>query len=181
MNRYYLVAILLFSWSYSARADNWPQWRGPERNGHVSSGTWPSSLKEPHLVQSWRVEMPPSYSGPVVSADRVFVTYSRGKEHEGVRALDRQTGKEVWKSEWKGAMTVAGLGTSMGSWIRATPALDGKRLYVFFGKSGVFCFDLDGKELWQTSVGDRTSGWGSGSSPLLYKNLLIVKIGRAHV
>ena len=45
-------------------------------------------------------------------------------------ALDRQTGKEVWKAEWKGAMTVAGLGTSMGSWIRATPALDGKRLWT---------------------------------------------------
>jgi outer membrane protein assembly factor BamB len=56
----------------------------------------------------------------------------------------------------------------------STPTTDGKRLYVFFGKSGVFCFDLDGKELWQTSVGDGTSRWGSGSSPLLYKNLLIV-------
>ncbi len=56
----------------------------------------------------------------------------------------------------------------------STPTTDGERLYVFFGKSGVFCFDLDGKELWQTSVGEGTNGWGSGCSPLLYKNLLIV-------
>src|SRR5262249_28280188 len=51
---------------------------------------------------------------------------------------------------------------------------DGKRLYVFFGKSGVYCLDLDGKEIWQASVGTATHGWGSSNSPLLYKNLVII-------
>jgi hypothetical protein len=55
-----------------------------------------------------------------------------------------------------------------------TPITDGERLYVFFGKSGVYCFDLDGKELWHESVGKNTNGWGSGASPILYKDLLIV-------
>jgi|TARA_B100000809_G_scaffold146535_1_gene144083 outer membrane protein assembly factor BamB len=65
-------------------------------------------------------------------------------------ALDRQTGKEVWKAEWKGAMTVAGLGTSMGSWIRATPALDGKRLYVAGMPDLLVCLDpQSGAERWQ--------------------------------
>jgi outer membrane protein assembly factor BamB len=56
----------------------------------------------------------------------------------------------------------------------STPTTDGQRLYVFFGKSGVFCFDLDGKELWHQTVGKGTHGWGSGASPLLYKDLVIV-------
>jgi outer membrane protein assembly factor BamB len=55
-----------------------------------------------------------------------------------------------------------------------TPITDGERLYVFFGKSGVYCFDLDGKELWHESVGKNTNGWGSGASPIFYKDLLIV-------
>ena len=56
----------------------------------------------------------------------------------------------------------------------STPATDGERLYVFFGKSGVFCFDLDGKQLWHVLVGKNTSGWGSATSPVLYKDLLLV-------
>ncbi len=56
----------------------------------------------------------------------------------------------------------------------STPASDGERLYVFFGKSGVYCFDLDGNEIWHVMVGKNTNGWGSGALPLLYKNLVIV-------
>ena len=53
----------------------------------------------------------------------------------------------------------------------STPTTDGERLYVFFGKSGVFCFDLDGNELWHVSVGDGINGWGSGCSPILYRQI----------
>jgi outer membrane protein assembly factor BamB len=56
----------------------------------------------------------------------------------------------------------------------STPASDGERLYVFFGKMGVYCFDLDGNEIWHVRVGKNTNGWGSGASPLLYKNLVII-------
>ena len=56
----------------------------------------------------------------------------------------------------------------------STPVSDGERLYVFFGKSGVFCFDLDGQQLWQSSVGEGTNGWGSGCSPVLFDKLLLV-------
>ena len=55
-----------------------------------------------------------------------------------------------------------------------TPTTDGKHIWVFFGKSGVFQFDLEGKKLWNTSVGDGTHGWGCGTSPVLWKDLVIV-------
>src|SRR5262249_54722010 len=53
-------------------------------------------------------------------------------------------------------------------------ASDGDRLYAFFGKSGVYCLDLDGKEIWHGDVGTHTSGWGSSNSPVLYKDLVIL-------
>src|SRR5262249_28647778 len=85
-------------------------------------------------------------------------------------------GKILWAREFRPALPehkYEGEGSYHG-YSAATPTTDGERLYVFFGKSGVFCFDLDGKELWHTSVGTGTNGWGSGASPLLYKDMLIV-------
>ena len=55
-----------------------------------------------------------------------------------------------------------------------TPVTDGEHLYIFFGKSGVFKFDLDGNQIWRTSIGTETHGWGCGTSPVLYENLVIV-------
>jgi hypothetical protein len=57
----------------------------------------------------------------------------------------------------------------------STPASDGRRLYVFFGASGVYCLNLaDGAEVWHAEVGSKTAGWGSGNSPVLFEDLLIV-------
>jgi outer membrane protein assembly factor BamB len=57
-----------------------------------------------------------------------------------------------------------------------TPASDGQRVFAFFGKTGVVAFDMEGNKLWQSSVGTESDprGWGSASSPILYKNLVIV-------
>ena len=51
---------------------------------------------------------------------------------------------------------------------------DGKQIFVFFGKEGVFAFDMDGRQIWQADVGTGTHGWGSGTSPILYEDLVIV-------
>ncbi len=56
----------------------------------------------------------------------------------------------------------------------STPVTDGENLFVFFGKTGVLAFDLKGKQLWQADVGSKTDQWGSATSPLVYKNLVIV-------
>ena len=53
-------------------------------------------------------------------------------------------------------------------------SIDADRVYVFFGKSGVFAFDLEGRQLWHAKVGSRTSGWGSAASPVLDGDLVIV-------
>jgi outer membrane protein assembly factor BamB len=56
----------------------------------------------------------------------------------------------------------------------STPTTDGTHLYVFFGKSGVYCLDLDGKQVWHAEVGSNTRGWGSSNSPVLFNDLLII-------
>jgi outer membrane protein assembly factor BamB len=92
--------------------------------------------------------------------------------------LDRDSGKVLWdksiapvlpEDPYSGNFTQHGYASH-------TPVSDGRRAYVFFGKTGVLAFDLDGKKLWQTSVGTGSGphGWGSASSPILYKNLVIV-------
>ena len=138
--------------SLSAASDTgtWPQWRGAMRDGSVNAGSWPDNLRQPTMKQSWRIELPPSYSGPVVSTDRVFVTYTREEKYEGVLALDRKSGQQVWKAEWEGAMQVAALGASMGSWIRATPAYDGEGLFVAGMPDVLVCLDPNtGAERWR--------------------------------
>ena len=122
-----VVCLLMVRLLCAAEDASWPQWRGPQRDGSVSGGPWPESLQETHLVRQWRQELPPSYSGPVVVQDKVFVTFTRDKRYEGVRALDRQSGEKLWEAEWEGVMEVAKLGTSMGSWIRATPTRPPRR------------------------------------------------------
>ena len=109
---------------------DWPQWRGPNRDGYVQSEDWPEGISEDHLKQSWRLELGPSYSGPIVADGKVFTTETKDKKIEVARALDMKTGKELWNTEWEGAMRVPFFARANGDWIRSTPAYDDGRLYV---------------------------------------------------
>lgn len=132
-------------------ASPWPQWRGPDRTCTVARPVvWPDQLDEQTLVEQYRVPLASSYSGPIVSADRVYVTETINKEKETVRALDRATGKVLWSVEWPGAMTVPFFAAANGSWIRSTPVLDGDRLYVAGMKDVLVALDAaTGRELWR--------------------------------
>jgi len=163
-------------------AEVWPQWRGPHRDCVVAGPAWPDSLAGEHLSQSWRVELGPSYSGPIVTADRVFVTETKDKKSEVVRALDRNTGQELWRTEWEGAMSVPFFAASNGSWIRATPAVDGDKLYVAGMRDLLVCLRTeDGKILWQVDFmekfGTPLPAFGFVSSPLIHGPHLFVQAG----
>ena len=125
MNKLMIGALLWMSVATAAAADpsqgDWPQWRGPTRDARVTSDLpWPNSLG--NLSERWRVPLGPSYSGPVVSEERVFVTETKNKKTEIVRALDRATGAELWRTSWTGAISVPFFAKSNGDWIRSTPA-----------------------------------------------------------
>ncbi|MFO1511650.1 MAG: PQQ-binding-like beta-propeller repeat protein [Verrucomicrobiota bacterium] len=145
------VTILGFLYAAVAPlAADWPQWRGPQRDGQVTGERWPDRLGSNQLQQIWRVELGPSYSGPVVVGDRVFTTETKDKKFEVVTAFDRKSGKQLWQAKWEGALSVPFFAKSNGDWIRATPACDGERLYVAGMRDVLVCLDAKtGAELWR--------------------------------
>lgn len=160
----------------------WPQWRGPTRDGQLAGPVWPDRLTKESLQQAWRIPLGPSYSGPIVGEELVFTTETKNKEKEIVYALDRRSGKERWRAEWKGAMTVSFFAAANGSWIRSTPAYDGERLYVAGMRDVLVCLDAKtGKELWRVDFVEKLKtplpSFGFVCSPLVDGEALYVQAG----
>ena len=170
-----------------APASTWPGWRGPTRDGIVTGSSWPESLEGEALRSVWSVPLGPSYSGPVVAADRVFVTETRKKIGvEIVIALDRRSGEKLWESGWKGAMSVPFFARSNGSWIRSTPAWDGTRLFVAGMRDVLTCLDgKTGEISWQADLmkrlGTPVPAFGFVCSPLLDAEHVYVQAGASFV
>jgi outer membrane protein assembly factor BamB len=172
--------------SADGNGETWPQWRGPQRDGCVNGAEWPNSLQGNHLVERWRLELPPSYSGPVVSRDKVFVTYTRDAKYEGVRAVDRESGAVTWTTEWEGAMQVAAVAAGMGSWIRSTPASDGDALFVGGMRDVLVCLDMkSGTQRWRADFSDRYGTplpeIGFNCSPLVVEDSVYVQAADSFV
>ena len=170
-----------------ATADpNWPQWRGPNRDGHVTGQKWPDRLQKDSLQQLWKVPLGPSYSGPIVTDQLVFTTETKNKESEVVLALDRKTGEERWRAEWKGAMSVPFFAASNGSWIRSTPAYDGECLYVAGMRDVLVCLHAEtGQEKWRVDFVKELNAplpaFGFVCSPLVDGTAVYVQAGASVV
>ncbi len=164
----------------------WNQWRGPNRDGQVAGPAWPDRLTDNYLQPRWRVTLGPGYSGPVMSAEAVFVTETKEKSTEVVRALARATGKELWKVEWPGALNVPFYAKSRGDWIRATPAYDGKSVFVAGMRDVLVSLDAKtGEEQWRVdftkAFGTPMPEFGLVCSPLVDGNALYIQGGNAAV
>lgn len=183
-------ALILCHGSFECSAGDWSRFRGPNGAGVLEeSQPLPTEWSESKNLK-WKAELPgPGSSSPIIVGDKVFLTcwtgYADGDEEGSLDdlkrhlvCLDRKTGKELWKStvaavlpedSYRGMFAENGYATH-------TPVSDGERVFAFFGKSGVYAYDMEGKELWNAQVGEDRDprGWGSSSSPILYENLLIV-------
>jgi outer membrane protein assembly factor BamB len=89
-------------------------------------------------------------------------------------ALDLADGKALWDTPVPAEQPEQDRIRENHGYASSTPVADTERIYAFFGKSGVFAFDHAGKQLWQTKVGDKLNGWGSATSPVLYRDFVIV-------
>ncbi len=158
-----------------ARLANWHQLRGPTGNGTAPAGDPPTTWSATENVR-WKVAIPgQGQSTPIVWGDRVFVTTAVATAGTFpapdapyefvVLCLDRATGEERWRQVAVKEKPHEGVHKTA-SYAAPTPVTDGKRLYVSFGSRGVFCYDLDGKELWKRDLGDKTirRSFGEGSS-----------------
>ncbi|MBN9691746.1 MAG: PQQ-binding-like beta-propeller repeat protein [Verrucomicrobia bacterium] len=182
MIRWLWGLLLIGLWMQGRAADTWPQWRGPTRDGQVSGPAWPETLQGAALTQRWQVSLEPGYSGPIVTPDRVFTTETVDKKLERVRALDRTTGRELWRQEWEGAMSVPFFARSNGDWIRATPAWDGETLYVAGMRDVLVALDAQtGAVRWRKDFVEELKSpvpaFGFVSSPLVVGDALYVQAG----
>ena len=170
---------VLVAWSEVPAAD-WPQWRGPARDGVAdASGVpvkWPS-----RLVRVWSRKVGEGHSSPVVLSGRVY-QMSRDGGREVVRGLDLSTGRELWKSEYKAPYKVESVARDHGPGPKSTPVVVGTRL-VTFGISGILsCWDTaSGRAVWSHEFGDQhrlTSPlYGHSASPIVVDGRVIVHVG----
>ncbi len=184
----YLIMLATLFQPMLAGAEDWPRFRGPDGFGTAPDKGLPTSWSSASNVV-WKTALPgPGSSCPIVVGDNVFITCHSGygvdpadpgdqknlKRH--LICLKRGSGKILWSREIPATLPeTAHKGFhALHSYASSTPVSDGKNVWVFFGKSGVFAFDLAGKQLWHADVGQGKHGWGSASSPLLYKDLLLV-------
>jgi outer membrane protein assembly factor BamB len=181
-----LSLILSHASIFPSESGSWPGWRGPHRDGRLSTRNWPDRLQGAALERKWRVELGPSYSGPVVGDGRLFVTETRDSKKEVVTALELSSGKKLWESTWEGSMKVPFFAASNGSWIRATPALDGNHLYVAGMRDRLVCLDAeDGKIIWNVDFMERYGtplpSFGFVSSPLVTGDAVYVQAGASFI
>ncbi|MGH9360911.1 MAG: PQQ-binding-like beta-propeller repeat protein, partial [Thermoanaerobaculia bacterium] len=166
-----------------AAASDWPQFRGPGGQGVSADKGLPVAWgPEENLV--WKTELPGrGASSPILSGPSIYLTSYTGFGDRGgdIAALERQLvclqradGRIAWTREVAARQPEEEKNREGHGYATSTPLADGERVYVFFGKTGVLAFDLQGKELWRAEVGERTSGWGSAASPVFHQELVIV-------
>jgi outer membrane protein assembly factor BamB len=155
-------------------AQDWPQWRGPNRDGIVQGvkvpEKWPKALQE-----EWKAAVGEGVASPVVVGDGVYV-FTRRQDREVLFRLDLATGKEVWRSEPYPAPFKPGPGDAFSIGPRSTPAVDGGRVFTL-GISGLLsAWDArTGKLLWRKDYQPYYNR--SGNSPLVVDGLCIAHLG----
>ncbi|MFP6901305.1 MAG: PQQ-binding-like beta-propeller repeat protein [Opitutales bacterium] len=184
-------AIVAFFSSLLLQAEDWPRFRGPQGNGVSADTKVPLTWSDKDNLK-WKIALPgPGSSSPITSGDRVFVTCYSGygtnrSDVENISGLkrhllciQRDTGKVIWDKQVKASQPedpFRGFLTEHG-YASHTPVTDGKTVFVFYGKSGAMAYDAKtGKELWRVPLGKSSSTrrWGSASSPILYKDTVII-------
>ena len=159
--------------------DDWPWWRGPERNGHASPAQHPPRNWSTAKNIAWKVAIPGrGHGSPIVVGDHVFLsTAEEEREIQSVLCLDRHTGKQLWSSVVHRQHFVFE-GNKKSSHASSTVACDGQRVYAsFLNNHAVYTTALDrsdGSHLWQRKISDYTVHQGYASSPALYGALVIV-------
>lgn len=171
-----VVCVALLGVCQISLAGEWPQWRGPRGDGTSDETTIPVRWSATENV-CWKTAIPgKGHSSPVVWGDRVFVTTCFEKEQKRVMlCLDRRDGKIIWQR----TVLTAPLEPkhSLNSYASSTPATDGHFVWVTFlnmPNFEVFCYDFEGKLIWQHSPGEFHSKHGFCSPPVLYKDMIIL-------
>lgn len=178
--RWVAAAALAASLVTAAAGADWPQWRGPNRDGLVvgvkAPAAWPKELK-----QQWKVTVGIGHSSPVVVGNTVYV-FARDNDEETLRALDLQTGRELWKSAYLVPYEMHPAATGHGRGPKSTPVVSRGRIFTFGIAGTLSAHDArTGRLLWRKDFKDQyklTSPWfGTAMSPVVEGDMLIAHVG----
>jgi outer membrane protein assembly factor BamB len=167
-----IALLILLSALTTAVADEWSQFRGPNGTGVSETKNLPTEFG-PKKNVVWKADLPPGHSSPVLTRDRIFVT-AHDKENLFVIALDRETGKILWRRTVPRS-TVGRLQNVNGP-ASPSPVTDGTNVYVFFQDFGLVSFDAAGKERWKLPLGPFNMFYGFGASPILVDDKVILPV-----
>jgi outer membrane protein assembly factor BamB len=175
-----VISVLVSLLGSVLQAGDWPQWRGPERDGRLgvegAPRAWP-----PGLAPAWKVDVGEGHASPVVVGDRVYV-FSRQDEKEVVQALELAAGTPVWRQAYPAPYRMNPAATSHGKGPKSTPVVADGRVCTF-GISGILsCFDAaSGRLLWRkefaSQYGQTSPLYGVAMSPLVEGGHLIAHVG----
>jgi outer membrane protein assembly factor BamB len=182
-----VASAVLAASSLVASAADWAQFRGPGGRAQASVTGLPTTWSDSENIR-WKTALPgPGASSPVTWNGKIFLTCYSGygldqrepgdaaKLQRHLLCLDRD-GKILWNRAVKLStpeLPYQGF-TALHGYASSTPAVDAQAIYVFFGASGAAAFSHDGEPLWETGCGTGTHDWGSGTSPVLHDQLVII-------
>ena len=170
-----VVALILLALTPVA-AQDWPQWRGPARDGVVRGfrepATWPKTL-----TKRWNIEVGTGYATPVLVGERLYV-FTRQNDDEVITAFDVSSAKVLWRTSYPARFKMNPATAPHGPGPKSTPTFDSNRLFTL-GISGIVtAFDATtGKQIWQRPADPVEPLYHTGMSPLVVGNLMILHVG----
>ena len=177
-----LILILIFIISNPVSPQDlsqkvWPQFRGVNCSGVAQPDQDPPINLESNKKIIWKTPIISGASSPCIWEDKIFLTgYDKEKQQLQVMSYDRINGKMIW-SRIVPAKEIEPY-HRVGSPADATPVTDGERIYAHFGSFGIICYDFDGNVIWTKEIPVNSDKFGSGTSPILADNLVIMLVRR---
>ena len=158
-----------------ANAGDWPQFRGANGNGVAEGVDYPLTWGPEENIK-WKVDLPHAGAGsPIVSGGRVFLaSATEDGRQRSLLCFDRGDGKLLWTRSVEFGDDITHSKNPFGS---TTPAADGEHVVVWHGSAGLHAYDFAGKPLWSRDLGEFKHIWGYGSSPIIYKDKVLLQTG----
>lgn len=160
----------------AVHAQDWPQWRGPDRDGVIAAFTPPAAWPG-RLTRRWQVEVGTGYATPLVVGERVF-TFTRQGDEEVLRAMDAATGRRLWRAAYPAVFAMNPATRQHGPGPKSTPTFADGRIFTLGMTGVVFAFDArEGHVLWQAPAPPVQPQYHTAMSPVAEGNLVIVHVG----
>src|SRR5262245_24274159 len=175
MNRRMAALTLMVSLGAGvAFAQDWPQWRGPNRDAKAADFKAPQSWPK-ELTQKWKVTVGEGVATPALVGDKLFV-FSRQDGNEITRCLSVDDGKELWSEKYESLGASGPAGGFSGP--RSSPAVTGGKVVTIGVRGMLSCLDAaDGKKIWRKDDFKAWPGFFPSSSPMIVDGLVIAQLG----